>query len=198
MSLPGSIPLSTLLVLGFLVLPGCQKSGGTDGSGAPAASSSSSASVVTPATAPPSPASAAGSIPVPPEGMQSIPERFATEAKNRPTGTVRAEDVIAAFKDAGANIREQRQHLGAPFLAAYCVGGQTGTDVHFSICEYTDAARAKEGKAQSEQAFGAVPNRTIYVNGATTLTLRVGGTTEADRELGKKLPQAFNGLAVKK
>lgn len=129
--------------------------------------------------------------------MQSIPERFQVEAKGRPTGTVRVEDAYAAFQGAGAKLREQRQHLGAPFLAAYCVGAQTGDDVHLSVCEYKDAAKAQEGKAMSEKSFGAVPNRTLYINGATTLTLRVGGTSAADKDLAKKIVDAFAALKVK-
>ncbi len=130
--------------------------------------------------------------------MRSIPERFATEAKERPTGTVRVEDAITAFQAAGATLREQRQHLGSPFLAAYCVGAQTGEDIHFSLCEYNDVARAKEGKAMSEKSFGSVPNRTLYLNGATTLTLRVGAPSGADGVLAKKLVDAFAGLSPKK
>lgn len=136
--------------------------------------------------------------PTPPVGMQSIPERFANEAKSRPTGTVRVEDVFAAFQGEGAKIREQRQHLAGPFLASYCVGAQTGEDVHLSVCEYKDAAKAKEGKAMSDQAFGTVPNRTLYQNGGTTLTVRVGGSSAADKELAKKLVQTFSTLTVKK
>jgi hypothetical protein len=182
-------------VSALTTVAGCQKSTGET---APAPSSSPPP-VASHAPASTASVTAAGTGPIlPPEGMQSIPEKFASEAKNRPSGTVKVEDAFAAFETAGATLREKRQHLGGPFLAAYCVGAQTGEDVHMSVCEYSNAAKANEGKAMSEKAFGSVAGRTLYANGATTLTLRVGGTSAKDRELGQKIVQAFNGLSVKK
>ena len=135
--------------------------------------------------------------PAAPPGMQSIPERFAAEAQHRPVGTLRAEDAFAAAQAAGVTLRETRQHLGAPFLAAYCVGAQAGADVHLSVCEYDSLARAGEGRAMSQQAFGTLPNRTLHANGSTTLTIRHGGASAGDREVARKIIAAFEGARLR-
>ena len=106
----------------------------------------------------------------------------------------RVEDCLDAFKKVGAEIREEAQHLASPFLAQYCVGFQTGKDVHGSLCEYKDEAMATKGRETSEKAFAAVTNRKVYRNGGSTLTLRVGTTTPENDALVKKLIAAFQAV----
>jgi hypothetical protein len=98
--------------------------------------------------------------------------------------------VLAAIKNAGIETREVRQHLGAPFGAEYCMGLKAGADLHASICEYTDAKTATESREKSLAALN-VPNRSIYLNGATTLTVRIGTKTDAEEALSKKMIAAF-------
>jgi hypothetical protein len=129
-----------------------------------------------------------------PTGAIPADVRIASEAKDRPKDTVTVEQTVAAFKAAGAEIREQKQHLGHPFRAKYCMGIQTGADIHMSICEYESAAKAVEGRGVSLQAFAAVPNRSIYANGGTTLTVRLGQNGPEDQALAKKLVATFEGL----
>jgi hypothetical protein len=124
----------------------------------------------------------------------SITERFAFEVEKRPTGVPRVEDVMDAIKKSGAELREVKQHLGSPFQAAYCMGAQTGFDVHMSICEYRSEKAAIDGREQSLSSLKMVPGRTIYRNGGTTLTIRVGSKTPADEELVKKMVKAFEGV----
>jgi hypothetical protein len=137
----------------------------------------------------------AGSVPALPDPAQaSIPGRFATEAARRPAGVPRVEDCLDAFKKLGAEIREEAQHLASPFLAQYCVGFQTGKDVHGSLCEYKDQAIAIKGRETSEKAFASVANRKVYRNGGSTLTLRVGTTTPENDALVKKMIAAFQAV----
>jgi hypothetical protein len=126
--------------------------------------------------------------------MASIPERFVMEAKNRPTGTVRVEDVLAAFTKAGVELYETRQHLAHPFDAMYCVGTKAGKDVHMSICEYKDEATATKGREMSDKAFKSVGRREIVQNKATTLTVRRGDVNPADGTLRDKLVEIFEKL----
>jgi hypothetical protein len=123
----------------------------------------------------------------------SFQERFAHEASKRPKNAPRVEDVLAAMKTAGVETREVQQHLGSPFGAEYCMGLKAGVDVHASICEYKDAKTAAENREASLKSLN-VPNRNIYLNGATTLTVRIGTRTEAEDALGQKMITAFQSV----
>jgi hypothetical protein len=129
--------------------------------------------------------------PLPPPNMASIPERFAAEAKNRPGGTVRVEEVFSAFTQAGVELRETRQHLAGPFEAMYCVGTQAGGDVHMSVCEYKDEPTATNGREMSDKALKAVGRRELVQNKATTLTIRRGSDDASDAALRDKLIGIF-------
>lgn len=155
----------------------------------------SSASVSSAASAPVPTTEPLGSALPPVDPAQaSIPDRFAAEAMKRPTGVPRIEDAFDAFKKAGIELREEKQHLGSPFLAIYCVGFQTGNDVHASICEYKDEATATKGRDTSDKSFSTVPNRKVYRNGGSTLTVRVGVVTPANDALVKKMLATFQAL----
>jgi hypothetical protein len=128
-----------------------------------------------------------------PTNLGAIPERFDAESKNRPTGTVRVEEVLDAFAKAGVTVHDSRQHLASPFEAMYCMGTKAGHDVHMSICEYKDEATAESGKAASLKAFGQ-GRRDIWRNKATTLTIRRGDEDPGDKALQEKLVSTFRGL----
>lgn len=186
----------TLLPLSLLaVLAGCSKAEQP----APAPAASASAAEPTAKNADVPTVDAGGNAaPLPPTAMMSIPQRFQSEATNRPTGVPTVEDVLGAFEKEGAKIREKAQHLGAPFLAKYCVGAQTGEDIHMSVCEYADATIAAKGLHESQTAFGTVANRTLYQNGGTTLTIRLGKNGPEDQALAKKLIEAFKKVPATK
>jgi len=175
-------------------LAGCSKSANKDAAGGAAAAASASTNSASSAAA----ATASGpgqEIPPPPGNLASIEERFAGEAKNRPSGTPRVEDAFDAFTKAGANVHDKRQHLARPFGAMYCLGGQTGQKIFFGVCEYQDAAAATAGREQSLKGFGK-NRRDIWQNKATTLTIRRGDDNADDKELEKKLVDAFQKLAA--
>ncbi len=116
------------------------------------------------------------------------------ESLRRPEGTPRAEDVMGAFKGAGVKLSSEKQHLGAPIEAAYCVGAESGGGLSLSVCEYDDAAKASAGKQMSLKAFGAITHRQIYLNKKTTLTvLESAPSAEADAEQ-KQLVELFAKL----
>ena len=156
-----------------------------------------SASIASATTTPPvasasSAATADGGVPLSPDLSQtSIPDRFAREAAHRPLGVPRVEDVFAAYKKAGVDVHDEKQHLGAPFLAQYCVGFEAGVDIHGSVCEHKDEATAIKGRDASDKGFMAVPNRKVYRNGGSTLILREGVVSPPNDALVKKMVATF-------
>ena len=113
------------------------------------------------------------------------------EAAHRPVGVPRVEDVFAAYKKAGVDVHDEKQHLGAPFLAQYCVGFEAGVDIHGSVCEHKDEATAIKGRDASDKGFMAVPNRKVYRNGGSTLILREGVVSPPNDALVKKMVATF-------
>ncbi len=93
------------------------------------------------------------------------------EAASRPTGTPRAEDVLAALAAAGIKVPATKQFLGATVGATYCFGGRAESGLGVSVCEYSDEDAAQKGRELSLTKFKDLPNRTILVNKKTTLTL---------------------------
>jgi hypothetical protein len=121
-------------------------------------------------------------------------ERFATEAASRPKGGVRAEKVHDAWTKAGIAFGHQKQHLGQPFEASYCIGGKVGEDIATSVCEYTDEKAAESGRQTSLKAFAAVPGREIVRNNATTLTVRIATPSDAAKATAEKMKKLFAEL----
>jgi hypothetical protein len=192
--------LVRLALAALLAAAACSKTTPEAGPASSAsASSSGSSAVAAPSAAPSASAAASGdggasAAQGTPSSYLSVPDRFAREATSRPTGVPRIEDCLAAWKAVGAEIREERQHLGAPFQALYCDGFQTGNDVHVSVCEYKDAAAATAGREVSEKGFASVPDRKVYRNGGTTFTVRIGTKSPANDALVKKMVTAFEGV----
>ncbi|MBX3191350.1 MAG: hypothetical protein KF819_30410 [Labilithrix sp.] len=172
--------------------PACSKSGDPSAVGSATATTASVAPATSASTAPSvEPAVAVSATPT---AYMSISERFASEAEKRPTGVPRVEDVMAALEKQGVRLREIKQHLGSPFQAAYCMGLQTGDDVHMSICEYRSEKAAIDGRQTSLDALKMVPARQIARNGGTTLTIRVGNPSPANEALVKTILKAFEGV----
>jgi hypothetical protein len=118
---------------------------------------------------------------------------FQNEAANRPGGTIKVEDALAAFRDAGVELDTIRQHLARPYGARYCVGAKSGA-IALSVCEFIDAAAANAGAEMSRKLVLA--NREIRINQATSLTVREIDKTPAADALAQKLFARFDGLSA--
>jgi|GEM_PF-2341034 len=119
---------------------------------------------------------------------------FQNEAANRPTGTIKVEDALAAFRKDGIELDNIRQHLGRPYGARYCVGAKSGAIIALSVCEYIDAAAANAGVEQSRKIVLA--NREIRINQATSLTVREVEKTPAADTVTNKLFESFAKLST--
>ncbi len=124
-----------------------------------------------------------------PANPRDISALFQTEAASRPSGTIRVEDALAAFRKDGIQVEDVKQHLGRPYGARYCVGTQLSHLVAISLCEYVDAAAATAGAVVSEKI--PLPNREIHINQATSLTVRDLEKSPAADALAKRLFESF-------
>ena len=127
-----------------------------------------------------------------PANPRDIPSLFQTEAAARPTGTIRVEDAVAAFRKDGIQIDDVKQHLARPYGARYCVGTKLSNLVAISLCEYVDTTAAKAGVAVSQKI--PLANREIQLNQATSLTVRDLEKTPAADALGQRLFASFAKL----
>ena len=129
--------------------------------------------------------------------MKTIAGRLQFEVEHRSTGTIKAEDVLAALAKAGLPLTDgPRQYVGVVTGADYCIGGQTADGLGVAVCEYPSAAKAVAGKASVERKFAQLnPVRDIVIRGATTLTL----TARPDAPLAaskRRATEAFATLAM--
>lgn len=124
------------------------------------------------------------------ENPRDIAALFRVEAENRPSGALRAEDVLDAFRHAGLELHEQRQHLGRPYGARYCVGAKSGTALALSVCEYVDEAAARAGVEGSRKI--ALAHREIHLKRTTSLTVRQIETTPESAALAARFFQTFD------
>ena len=165
----------------FAALPACQKA---------SASSRSTSETARPViSTPAAPASAAAIA-----AKDDVAALFRAEVLHRPTGTVRVEDVLVAFKRAGVETAMLRQHLAKPFGAEYCAGAEASHDVVLSLCEYASSEAATLGRGASTKGLATIPNREIVQNGATTLTLRERTRTPESHALVERMKHAFAAL----
>jgi hypothetical protein len=127
-----------------------------------------------------------------PQNPRDFGMLFQTEAANRPSGTIKTEDALAAFRKDGIPLDTVRQHLARPYGARYCVGGMSGTEIAFSVCEYIDAAAAQAGAETSRKIV--LENREIRINQATSLTVREATKTPNADALEQRLFESFAKL----
>jgi hypothetical protein len=159
-----------------------------------------------PSTAPPpataaTPAAAPAASPVPAreptverEGGEGLMDDLAREAKQRPTGTPTAEAVLDALDAQGVKIERRRQVLARAVQASFCMTGLMAGGGSVAICEYPDEAAATKGREVSLEKFKALPNRQIFVNKKTTLTLTSTGDAGGSDVLAEKVKTIFAGL----
>jgi hypothetical protein len=141
------------------------------------------------ASAPPS----GSAVPyLPPQA--SIAERFALEAKQRPSGGARADDLYAALERNGMKLVERRQYLASVYRARYCAQAEVEGKLALGVCEYGSEAEAAEGRKATEQAFGKVPTFRVVANKASTLSIRELAPSPESAEAAKTATTAFMGL----
>lgn len=173
--------LRGVALLALALLPGCRKA---------AASSEPSEHAGAPVVLPPAtPPSAAAIVP-----KDDVAALFRAEARQRPASGVHVEDALAAFAAAHVPVSDVRQHLAKPFGALYCAGAEAPESVALSVCEYADATAANAGRAAALKGLASIPNRSVSVNGATTLTLRERSRTSESRSVASALERAFDGI----
>jgi hypothetical protein len=188
-------------LLGLLALVGACRGGAAEPDrrdGAPASPGAATGTVAAPA---PSAAGAAANVQpgasgARPDGVLDLGARFQREAALRPGGTPTVEDAFAAIERKGFKLDEQRQHLASPFNAAYCVGAKTTPDIALSVCEHASAEAAAKGRDESAKL--PIPNRTVHLRGATTLTVRLGTKGPEGDAAAKAIVGAFEALAIPK
>lgn len=103
--------------------------------------------------------------------------RLDREARARPTGTPRAEEVLAALTRGGLTLVRSRQVLASTIGASYCTSSVTQKGVGLAVCEYTAEDVARRGLDYSRATFDRlIPGRRLLVNRKTLLTVtRPGG-----------------------
>ena len=183
------ISLLSLALAGCSVMAGCSNRAQSSEAQAKANASALPVTARASALAPSSSQGATAPLPANPRDIGAL---FQTEAAARPTGTIRAEDAIAAFRKDGIQVDEVKQHLGRPYGARYCVGATSGNVVALSVCEYVDPEAAKSGAATSEKI--PLPNREIRINQATSLTVRDLEKSPTADALAKRLFDSFAKL----
>ena len=169
--------------LALLLLGACQRTPPAQGVPPPAAAPRP---LETSAPAPP-PARSAPALP------PLLAYRLAQEAQARPTGTPRAEEVLAALQEAGLALDARQQYLGSTSGARYCYGARSGHGLQLSVCEYAAPREAQAARRRLLRALGS-PERAVLLNRATTLQVqRPAGDTGAAAE-ARLAAQAFQRL----
>jgi hypothetical protein len=152
------------------------------------------ASPASPPAASAAPAPAAAPEPTPErEGGGGLIDELAREAKGRPTGTPAAEAVLDALEAKGLKFERRRQVLARVVGASFCMTGLLAGGASISVCEYPDEAAAAKGRELSLEKFKALPNRQIFVNKKTTLTLTSTGDG-ASSDVADKVKTTFSAM----
>jgi hypothetical protein len=108
--------------------------------------------------------------------------RLQREAGSRPTGTPRAEEVLAAFTRQGLAIEGTMQVLASTVGAAYCASAGTPQGLAIAVCEYPAEAEARQGMEYSRRTFDRlIPGRRLLLNHKTLLTVTGVPDAEAKR-----------------
>ena len=101
--------------------------------------------------------------------------------------------MVAAFRKAGIGVVDESQVYAAMVKASYCESAK-GTNVYISICEYAGESEAKEGRDFSKRTFASIPNRDIFLNKKTTLTIGQTTPTPKGNAEAKSMADVFMKL----
>jgi hypothetical protein len=131
----------------------------------------------------------------PPSGIAAtLADRLLREAQSRPHIQPNADDVLAAFAQAGGGVVTKRQGLAATYKASFCEGGTTSDgSVTISVCEYADAAAASAGLAALQTIYPAKQARHVLHKDTVLTTLRLQDGPGA-QALESKLIAAYTAL----
>jgi len=116
------------------------------------------------------------------------------EAKARPTGTPKAEDVLSAIEKQGVKLSGKNQALGSIIGAAFCMGADTESMVGVMVCEYADEAAAQKGAQLAKQIFSLAMPMTVLLKQKTSLSISNLTETAATALEAKKISDAFSSL----
>jgi hypothetical protein len=125
---------------------------------------------------------------------RTLPPLLQKEAAARPTGTVKAEDVLSAVEKAGVKIQGRNQALASVLGASYCMGADTGSMLGLMICEYPDEAAAQRGRTSTQALFGQAMPVEIHVNKKTTLAITNLVKSERSTVEARKIAEVFQKL----
>src|SRR5262249_12526243 len=97
----------------------------------------------------------------------------------------RLEDLTKSIEEQGIHVARTRQVLAENLNARYCSLAVTDGGLAAAACEYASPADALAGRARSQEIYDRIiPDRQLYVNGLTLLTLApVGAGTENQARL---------------
>lgn len=132
-----------------------------------------------------------------------IPERFEIEKKSRPANIKpNVESAVAALRKAGFNIVREKQHLGQPFGARYCVGAEAVTDADasstrmffLSLCEFVSPEVAELSTKYNASISKGIADRVVKANKQMTLTTRLEGKTPENQAASDKAFTTFSAL----
>jgi hypothetical protein len=102
----------------------------------------------------------------------SLIEQLQKEATLRPSETIRAEAIFSALSSQGIVVPKTTQVLARPIGARFCLSGMSDLGLTVVACEFSNNEEAHKGLTYSEKTFGPwIPNRRLYVNQKTLLTL---------------------------
>jgi len=139
-------------------------------------------------------ASVAPDRPAPAGAATFFGPKLAQEAQGRPTGTPKAEEVLAAIAAAGIPLEGQAQHVASTVGAHFCLGATAPLGLRMSACEYDTEAGALAGRDLSAKAFGKIEHRDITVNKKTTLTILQAPFTPGSQAAHDKALAAFTTM----
>jgi hypothetical protein len=120
----------------------------------------------------------------------SLGEELAFERDHRPTGTPRAEALLASAVDAGISFSSQQQSLGRMQKAAFCMNARTSA-VYLAVCEYENAGDTAAGAAVTNQIFKSMPGSSQHTNLKTVLSI---SQLDGKDDESKKIIVAFDAL----
>ncbi len=120
---------------------------------------------------------------------------LADERAARPGGTPTAEAVFEAMKKAGVPTSGESQVLGKTLGAAFCENARTAQGTVLSVCEFKDAATLAKGMEYSTKTFAkALPNRRLFANRSTLLTVNPSENSDSAHAELKTIERTFGGL----
>lgn len=121
--------------------------------------------------------------------------QLASEARNRSTGALSADQILSALARANVKVADPRQEIATVHRANFCVGGSTDNGLALSVCEYDSDEAARAGREHSLKMFAAIPNREIFVHGRTALVLRADRVAPGEHPDARRAVEAFRRLS---